>query len=289
MSRYLLAVFVLALCCASGRCPLVSAQNSSPLERSPAYGDSPGPVTIPPWFAHRVVYYNSFNDSGKAEINAAGFSEPAQIPIAADGFAGTGYACGMRNAFILRGDALSVHRPLTLSVWWRLDQDAQIDSGLQVFHLEGRGFISAFVRGKGTWCALPKPAAVFQCYNFPRVRNVNGIYDRGIWDKGALRAGLWHHTALTVASASALRLYTDGRPVAKIDVAGRLLSTEDAVRTLYLGNRYGGIPMTLDEVAVVDRTLTPEEIARYHHALRQMAQAGYWGLQRAAVSKEAPQ
>ena len=131
-----------------------------------------------------------------------------------------------------------------------MTKDTPIDGGLGILHIQGKGIISNFVRGKGEWCGLQKPCAVFQVYYFPGIGNVNGLYDGAIWDRGMLKAGVWHNTVLTIAAGHSLYLYTDGQVVCHVETTGRPFAPEDGIRSVSFGSE---APMLIAEVMVVDR------------------------------------
>lgn len=168
----------------------------------------------------------------------------------------------VEKPLVLEGDALSPHRPLTISFWWALPRDLPIDGAFGLFQLTGRGFVAAFTRGKGEWCALQEPAGVLQVYDFPGIQDHNGIYDPKLSRSLDLRAGAWHHTAAVFRHASSVELYTDGVRVAEAATLGRELSEEDAIRSLSLG---GGV--LLDEVLILDRAVDAEGIEDYRRGM----------------------
>ena len=150
-----------------------------------------------------------------------------------------------------------------------------MDGGFDLFHLGGgKGFVSHFTRGKGTWCALEKPAGILQIYNLPGIKNLNGIYDRDWLANVDLRAWTWHHTALVFRGASLVEVYTDGAKAWEVRTRGRSFRAEDGIKALAVGARYGA-PVVIDEVIVLRRALTSEEIADYVAAVTQMREAGY--------------
>jgi len=221
------------------------------------------PPTIPPSFEDRVIYYNSFD--GPA-INTEGLTEPRGLSPITGGILGRCLDCAKSKAFTLTGEALSPHRPLSLSLWWCMTKDTPIDGGLGILHIQGKGIISNFVRGKGEWCGLQKPCAVFQVYYFPGIGNVNGLYDGAIWDRGMLKAGVWHNTVLTIAAGHSLYLYTDGQVVCHVETTGRPFAPEDGIRSVSFGSE---APMLIAEIMVVDRALADWEVADYHTIVRQ--------------------
>jgi hypothetical protein len=232
-------------------------------------------LSLPPEWESRVIYYHSFErEDGRADIIAGGIEEIGTLDARGEGFRGR---CGMPGAIggiELRGGALSPHRPLAVSFWWALQQDANKETGFGLFHLtNGTGFISHFARS-GPWCALEEPAGVAQVYYLPGIQNVNGIYERHLMDKLELKAGVWHHTAVVITAASLVAVYTNGQKVFQIRTTGRDFSEADRLLHMKLGSDQG-ISVALDEVIVLNRPLQDDEVATYVRAMRQMRAAGY--------------
>lgn len=233
-------------------------------------------LNVPPFLEDRLIYYQSFDDAaGTPEVNEANAVQTGQVAAAPDGFRGACARAEKAQALQLRSEAFSPHRPLTVAFWWALGEDEQPDSVFELFHLtNGKGFVSHFSRGKGEWCALERPAAVLQVYYLPEIANVNGIYDPDLMAHLDLRAGVWHHTAVVFNGASLVEVYTDGRRAWETRLTGRPFAASDALHDLSIGGRYG-LPVALDEVLILRRALSADEIATYCTALRQMREAGY--------------
>jgi len=267
-----IALATLALLCG---CAHV-AERRPPVLTTPACETLSPYVSLPPCFEDRLLYYNGFGQAdGKAEINRLGSGPRARLAIVANGFLGKGALTGKRGWLQLKSDAFSPHLPLTVSFWWALVEDHKIDGGFGLFHLSGgRGFVSHFSRGKGTWCALERPAGILQVHSIPGIRNVNGIYDRDLMAHVDLRGGVWHHTALVFRGASLVEVYTDGEKAWETRLVGRSFEAADKLHDLVIGTR-GGAPMLIDEVLILRRALLPADIARYVRALRQMRAIGY--------------
>ena len=93
----------------------------------------------------------------------------------------------------LRSPALRPDRPLTLSVWWRLDAPLAAETCFHLLTLRGgRGMVANFVRGKGDWCALTEPRFVFQVVYYEGIPAINGIWHGDAWVEPAV----WHHAAM---------------------------------------------------------------------------------------------
>jgi len=255
-------------CVGAGRPPL----RTTPTFRAPLVY-----LTIPPELEDRLLYYNGFEGNGQGEVSK-GVEVVRTVPVAAGGLSGRCGLSGGGAALRLRGEGLSPHRPLTVSFWWALAEDARLETGFGLLHLGGpRGYISHFCRGRGTWCALERPAAVLQVYYIPGIKNVNGIYDRDLLGHLDLRRGVWHHTALVIRGASLVEVYTDGRRSWGVRVGGRCFRSDDRLSELVIGTR-GKPKMMLDEVLVLRRAASVEEIGGYHRAIRQLREAGHLAL-----------
>jgi len=230
---------------------------------------------IPPGLADSVVFYHSFSRGlGRPEINRL----KASVASAKDARlapALTGRGCkpvGKRGALALRGLDRPLTRPVTVGLWFRLDEPMKPETCFHLISLRAaRGYLSNFVRGKGTWCALTQPTFVVQLYGFDGISNVNGIRFGHAW----LAEKRWHHAAVTVSQGSRVKVYWDGRLRSEIVAKGRLFQSRDVVKEIQLGPHWLGHPMTIDEVLVLDRALTGEEVRAYVHAVRRLAEARF--------------
>lgn len=232
-------------------------------------------LSLPPSWNNRVIYYQSFEqEDGAPDINASGLEIMEMMKTDANGIRGHCAVPGNTGTILLNGEAFSPHKPLAVSFWWALQEDATKDSGFGLFHLtNGRGFISHFARS-GPWCALDRPAGVLQVYYLPDIKNVNGIYDRDFMAHAELKVGSWHHTVLVFTAGSLISLYLDGNKVFQIRVTGRSFQESDQLHEMILGNR-DKFPVSLDEIVILNRPLQDEEIATYYKAIRQMNQINY--------------
>ncbi len=140
-----------------------------------------------------------------------------------------------------------------------------LDGVFNLFSLNGKGYLSAFVRGKGEWCALQKPAGVCQVYNFAGIQNVNEIYDFDLLKSLDLRGGIWHHSAAVLRPSGAFQFYTDGKVVSEITTKGRAWNAEDKLQSLTLGSG-----VILDDVAILNRALDADLINDYLRGVRQL-------------------
>jgi len=249
---------------ALGRVALVCLSLSAPV-----WGQATE-VIGPEWFQANLLFRHGFADGADqptvvAEGLAMGVTgDAAVVPR---GWMGPALLTDGAGRLQLTGEALSPCRPLTLSFWWALPRDLAIDGGFGLFEIHGKGFVGQFCRGKGEWCALQRPAGVFQVYYFDGIQNVNGIYDFDLMATLDLRADAWHHTAVVFRQASRIEAYTDGRLVFDTTTAGRAFRPDDGLTTLVLG---GGI--LLDEVAILKRAVAGDMIADYYRGARQARQ-----------------
>jgi len=227
---------------------------------------------LPPKIVDRVVFYHSFEKGVKQpEINTLGAKLTAAENPPAEGLTDAGYQTGSGKAakkggFVLQTAALNVSKPLTVMFWWRLDEPMTETTGFNVVALRGKGWISNFVAGKGPWCGLKEPTYCFQNYNFPGMENCNDVWGGRVW----IEPNVWHHAALTVSGAADIRIYWDGHVRTRHAPKGRLFK-EGEISSAELGTSGNGPAMTLDEVLVLDRALSADEIAAYITAVQQLA------------------
>jgi hypothetical protein len=221
---------------------------------------------FPEGWENAVIYYNDFESAdGKAKTNPLGMEE--FLPPLSSGFIGKGCISQSRKGFVLRSPFLSPHKLLTISIWWALKEEHKPGHIFVIFSLNGRGFISCFVRGGGgdTWCALTKPAAVFQVYYFPGVQNINGIYDFDVMKTMDLKGGVWHNTVVSFSCGREITLYQDGKKVGKW-ILTRSLREEDRINSLSLAPY--GEEMYFDEILILRGVLDEEEAERYYRMMR---------------------
>ena len=236
---------------------------------SSGYSEEKATIPIPDSLQDRVIYYNGFGAAnGKAEINKIAAKERLNIShLTKRGILGKGYlsSAGWKDGVFISSKDISPAKALSISVWWALEKDFEPGKVFQVFTLGGKGknYISSFVRGGGEdkWCALKKPAGIFQVYNFPGIKNINGIYKRDIMKFLNLKAGVWHNTTVTFSTGQDIILYQDGNKVAEYILQGRPLLKKDEIKKVSFG--WSNYPMFLDEISICDRVLRPGEIAEY--------------------------
>jgi len=251
----------------------------APAARTLGEEEPPFVRCVPPWFSDCVAYHNAFEGSlDQADVNTE------QIPVVRDarrgevdaklapvvtpehGLFGQGlFVQDWRAPFMVRSPALSPHRPLTLSFWWALPQDLKVDGGYMLFEYTGGGYIGLFCRGKGEWCALQRPAGVFQIYYFPGIQNVNGIYDYDLLAHQDLRAGVWHHSAVVSRQARTAQVYTDGKLVFEVTTSGRDFTEQDALQSLAFGG-----PLYMDELLILNRAVEGDMIADYVQGIERL-------------------
>ena len=262
------------MCCSAMLC---AAERPARIVTEPACKDPTPHVSLPVSFEDRVVVYWSFDRPGAGpEIDRVGIKRPQRFTPSPDGIRGGCLAGVERRVLTLTSVHLSPHRAMTVSFWWALARDPAVTDGfsLLAFHGGGRSYVSHFSRGKGPWCALRDPTAVFQVYNFGGIRNVNGLYDRRLSRSLELKRGHWHHTAITVAAGRRLTAYTNGRPVYEVFLQGRAINADDGLNALTLGSR-AGVPVHIDELIVLDRVLGAHELGDYYEAITQMHEVDY--------------
>ncbi|MGC8843133.1 MAG: hypothetical protein ACP5QS_04285 [bacterium] len=215
-----------------------------------------------------VIYYNDFEEeSGKARLNLMGIEETLSSSSLTKGFWGRGYLSQEGKSLRLHSPFLSPHNSLTLSVWWALKEAHKPGQGFIIFSLNGKGFISCFVRGGDgdTWCALAKPAGVFQVYSFPGIQNINGIYDFDIMRTLDLRGGVWHNTIVSFSCGREITLYQDGRKVGRW-VLTRSLRVDDGINSLSFAPY--GEAIVFDEILILPGALDEDEVRRYYQMMK---------------------
>lgn len=224
-------------------------------------------LLLPPSWADRVVFYHAFEQGlARPEINTVAVRVQGNCAVQTNGLTGNGCASPLR----LTSPGLSVHQPLTVMAWWRLNAPMQETTGFGLLQLFGTGYIANFVAGKGDWCALREPTRISQIINFPNIKNVANPWGGRAW----FEPGTWHHVALTVSAAAEVRIYWDGRLKETILVRGRPFQAGDTT-ALEIGGVNavgGGHPLTLDEVIVANRALSSEEIADYYLAVQKLTE-----------------
>ncbi len=264
----LAALAALAGACAAGaEAPAAAPAPAPPAPSAAADAESAAArcLYLPPEFAPHVVFYHTFDDGpDRPEINRLGAKVQAAAAAPA-GLAGRGIDGSLR----LGGLAIGLGRPLTVSLWWRLNEPLKVDGGFGLLSLNGRGWVSNFVRS-GPWCGLKEPHFVTQVYNWPNVSNVNGV-----GDAARVREGAWHHAALVVSAASRVQVYWDGALRSDFYVNGRPFGTGDVIQSMHLGQDGPSRPMTIDEVLVLDAALGADAVRDYATAVRQLAAVGF--------------
>jgi len=224
---------------------------------------------IPTLLENSVLFYESFEsdtpDSNKLDAAVSRGNGERGAGIAGHGLR-TPHSGKKSGGFSLGNLRLPLSRPLTVSMWWRLEEPMLAESNFHLLGLRGQGWISNFVRGKGQWCGLSRPTCVVQVYNWPNVSNWNGLVG-----KGTVEHGVWHHAAITVTAGSHVCVYWDGELRADYTIRGRLFGTEDAVASIDAGSNWLYHPMTIDDVLVLNRALSADEIADYIAAVRALA------------------
>lgn len=243
-------------------------------EEAPAAG-SQSFLYLPPAWADRVVFYHSFEKAvDQPELNRIQAQVLGAKTEPAEGLAGRAYQPPdpkeKKAPLRLNSALLSPHKPLTVMLWFRLDAPMKEETCFQLIQIGGKGHIASFVHGKGEWCALKEPTYISQVHGFPGIRNHHNSWGGRVW----FEPGVWHHAAVTVANASEVRIYWDGKLREAIGVKGRLFQDGDCT-WVQPGPSWLHHPMSVDEVIVCDRALTGDEIADYVTAARALADLGY--------------
>ncbi|MDP6113976.1 MAG: hypothetical protein QF437_12555 [Planctomycetota bacterium] len=225
---------------------------------------------IPPGLAGRVVFYHSFEDGTRPEVNELGAKVLGMKSEPVPGLAGKGRRMppgSGKDPYRLVSPSLSPDRPLTISMWWRLDKPMKPETCFHLVTLRGKGIVANFVRGKGTWCALKEPTFVFQVYYWGDIRNHNNPWAGTAW----FEPQEWHHVAMTFANASEIRTYWDGKLRSSHAIKGRQFRKGDGGQ-VDLGSSWLFHPMTIDEVMVLDRALAADEVKDYVTTVRKLAE-----------------
>jgi hypothetical protein len=223
--------------------------------------DVPGPhLLLPPGWERSVVFHHGFGKgAAEPEINTARLRIVSTgVSMTEDGLIDRALVCDPGQPYRIEGDALSVARPVTVMLWWRLDEAMRDETNFNLITLAGRGHIASFVRGKGEWCALREPTRISQIHGFKDIPNHNNPWG----GKADFERGQWHHCAITVGNGSDVKIYWDGLLREAIAAKARKFAPED-VRTAELGANWLAHPMSIDQVIVLNRVLSAEEISAY--------------------------
>ena len=122
--------------------------------------------------------------------------------------AGSGSAATKKGSFTLRSPALSVHKPLTVMFWWRLDEPMEEETGFGVLALRGNGWISAFVAGKGPGAHRRRRTCSSARDHFAGMENCNNVWG-GVRMVRAQRLASRSHQRQR--RAADIRIYWDGQ------------------------------------------------------------------------------
>ncbi len=229
---------------------------------------------IPPDLARSVVFYHSFSrGADRPEINLLKArivgTKDAQL---APALTGSGYrSAGGKARLGLTALSRPLTKPITVSLWFRLEEPMKPETSFHLISLRANGYISNFVRGKGQWCALKEPTFVVQLYRFPGISNVNGIRFGDAW----LPERKWHHAAVSVSEGSRVRVYWNARLRSDLTTKGRLFNAGDVVKSIDLGPHWLAHPMTIDEILILNRPLSPADVRAYVTAVRKLADARF--------------
>lgn len=241
--------------------------------RAALAADDAALLLLPPAYDGRVLVYHSFSKGAKKpELNTAKATVEAEGGAVAEGFTGRGLAlrpakgANSPQSIRLVSPAFSAHRPLTVMLWWRVDAPMRETTWLGLLKIgnhRGRhdGYIANFVAGKGEWCGLKEPTYISQLQNFPGLTDRNMPWGGRVWSE----PGQWRHLAMTLSGARQVDIYWDGRHREMFQAKGRLF-VEGDTNALIVGPEWHQFPMTIDEIVVLDRALSAEEIADHRRA-----------------------
>jgi len=225
-----------------------------------------GEAFIPPAWTPDVCFLQTF-DSPEAAPEI--ISDDARLTVPKDhveGVVGKARRARRDSPWRLTAPHLSPHRPLTLSFWWAMTEKPKIDGHLHWVHLSNRGraFVSHFSRGKGKWCALERPAGVFQIIAVEGVKDVGLLYDRHLLTSMDLTPGVWHHTAVVFRNGRQAQLFVDGKRQVDVTLLGRGFQAEHGFNSLILGPKHAAAPpLDIDEITVLSRALDPDQVRDY--------------------------
>jgi hypothetical protein len=236
---------------------------------------------LPPEWREHVTLRQSF-DTTSAEPWAPDI-EPGPEPVADkrltdEGLRGRAYLAADGHSYRLAHEALSLHKPLTVSLWWTLDEKPGIDGAFSVMRVHGakRAMVLVFSKGRGKWKALKHPVGAFQIINVPDVKNVSVLWSGDLLEAYDMMPGRWHHAALVVRSGGrVVELCIDGESQHRATLIGGRIKKSHKLHTWFFGSRFKGeLPMRLDELVVLDRALDAESISAYYKGTRALLGPG---------------
>jgi len=85
---------------------------------------------------------------------------------------------------------------------------------------------------------------------------------------------VWHHVAMVFRNASEIAVYWDGVCRSHYVIKGRAFGVRDG-GSLEVGPNWLSHPLTLDELMVVDRALSADDITAYLLAVRGLCEIGF--------------
>ncbi len=197
--------------------------------------------------------------SGTTSVDARGTNHGTIVGSPTLGTAG---ALAGNGAFTFDGvddyvrTARQVADDFTLELWFRTTQGV----GTSTNWYDGAGLVDAEETGVTNDFGISINAT-------GRVLAGVGNPDVTLQSAAGLNNGAWHHVAFTrVRSSGAIRLYVDGDLVASSTASTNALAAQTDLDfgRIQTGNNY--FAGALDEVAVYERALTPEEVADHSGA-----------------------
>ncbi len=179
------------------------------------------------------------------------------------GIAGSGFRFNGLSSYVAIPDApeLSPHAgtngEMSLEAWIKLDELPQPDS------VTRQNFRSIMSKGDpGQWeYSLGIDTAGVPSFT---LWNLNASAATSLAG-GQIVTGQWHHVVATLKKGETARLYQDGRLVGTTNL---LTESSDSKAPLYLGRRSDGQFLNgwVDEVAIYNRALTPDNVSALHLA-----------------------
>ena len=252
---------------------------------SPAADDA---APLPPEWREHVIVRQSFDAGEEARPDVVEIGLEAQpVPekrLTDRGLSGRGYRAADGHPYRLAHEDLSLHQPLTVSMWWTLDEEPKIDGAFSLLRVHGanRAMVLVFSKGRGKWKNLKHPVGAFQILNVPNVRNVSMLWAGDLLEAYDLAPGRWHHAALVVRSGGReVELFIDGESQHRATLIGGRIEEEHELHEWLFGNRYKGeLAVRLDELILLDRALDAESISTYYKGTRALLVRPRAGLSR---------
>jgi hypothetical protein len=236
---------------------------------------------LPPGWREHVIVRQSFDagEDARPEVVEIGL-EPRPVPekrLTDDGLRGRGFRAADGHPYRLAHEDLSLHQPLTVSMWWTPAEEPKIDGAFSLLRVHGanRAMVLVFSKGRGRWKNLKHPVGAFQILNVPDVRNVSMLWSGNLLETYDMTPGRWHHAALVVRSGGReVELFIDGESEHRATLIGGRIEKKHKLHEWLFGNRYKGeLAMHLDELIILDRAFDAESISTYYKGIRALLAA----------------